>query len=181
MDRRVTVLGVVLASGLLLLTVYAAYLRYDVVALRSVETNEEKKWLDPVHLPAGRYTVWLEDHPAWPDLMSIRVTMEGLEENNQGYIVVGNIPDTMKYREVEGIRCFMVAIFNELPANLWEIIVEFNQLNIAEEDRQAILFVLSTPGPWVVAGLAIGTVAVVIGITIVEMRRRKADIGVEPR
>ena len=121
-------------------------------------------------LPGGSCSFWVEDNPDWPeDPSSIDIIL-----NRSDDLIWSDYSAEMSgrtYRDIEGFRCFLVAVIWDAPGGEWWIDLEVWEWEELPIRHQVELFVLSSSGPLVVVGLAGGAAMSVIGVAIVVMRK----------
>ena len=158
---------VILVVGLLVLAATAVRLDRDVLARTSVITNVEDQSAGPIDLPSGRCTIWLEDMPSWPNVpYDIDI---GLDLNDEYFW--GDQPGDKRYRDIEGIRCFLVMMVSDIPAG--EYLVEMELWDEPSDGARmsAALFVLSAPGDGELAAVIAGTIMMVSGAVVVALMK----------
>jgi hypothetical protein len=157
---------VLLVVGLLLLATSATYMDRDVVAESTVLTNVEYQTTEPLDLPGGSITIWLEDHPDWPrDTWEIDVSL-----NQSGGMWWATMPGEFRYRDIEGVRCFLAGMFSNSPGGVTQIDIELWDWFPSPPEEVAI-FVLSSPSPVVTVGLISGVASLMLGAVILAFRK----------
>lgn len=163
MDQWTRIGWVLVMVGIFLLASSVSMSRVEVEARETVATNTGEQIVGPVHLDRGSVTVWLEEHYTWHwDLEEFRVIL--LQEDER---YTGEVPKETTWRDIEGVRCFMVALFPGITEGDYEVALElFDWMGVDSSDEVA-LFVLTSRGPMVTMGLAAGTVMTVLGVAAV--------------
>ena len=177
MDRWSRVGWVLLVAGVLVLAATSTRLDRDVLARTSVLTNVYDQTAGPIHLPAGRCTIWLEDMPSWPDApYDIEMDL-----NLSDHYYWGDQPGDRRYRDIEGVRCFLVSMVYHVPEGDYLVEMELWDEPPGGPREEAALFVLSAPGDPELAAVIAGTIAMVIGAVLVAMGRWPEKRGRERR
>jgi hypothetical protein len=167
MDKWSKAGWVVLAVGLLLLAYATANMGRDVEARTTASGDLTSQSAGPVNLPGGSYTIWVEDHTYWPDeTRNIIVSL-----NASGDILWGEITDEKMFRDIEGARCFIVGIFDDVPAGEYLIDIDVFSVHWTVMTGTLEIFVLTTPGSLVLYGLVGGATMAVVGTAILVWRK----------
>lgn len=167
MDRWIKVGSVLLLTGLVLLASAAAGMGRRVVAEDEAYTHLNLQTLGPFDLPGGDYTIWLEDHPAWPEgIWEYEVFLRGDGDELQGVK-----PGNRKPGDIEGVPCFMLAKFSDVPEGEWSLAIRLWTGGRTDVQDEVWVFILSSPGTFEIVALTLGVVMAVTGATTVAMRK----------
>jgi hypothetical protein len=171
MDEMSRAGSVVVVVGLVLLVSAALGMDRELVGQATVWTNMEYQTTVPMDLPGGACTIWLEDHPAWPDSpWDMDVTLNrSADDTLWGYYP--SATGERRYRDIEGARCFLVSLVYDVPEGEWRISMEQWEWEWGGVQDEVRIYVLSSPGPLVVVVLVGGAIMAAIGISIVAIRK----------
>ena len=169
MDRWSRVGWVVLVVGLVVLASSATGLQREMVGMAALWTNVESQITAPMEFPPGALTIWIEDHPSWPeDPWKIVVSLRRGEDDS----FWGDVPDKRKYRDIAGVQCFLVTKLNDVfPEGEWSIRIQLMDWDSGGKKDRVNLYVQSSLGAPVIVGLVCGTIVAVVGAFILVKRK----------
>ncbi len=167
MDRWMMVGSVLLLVGLVLLASAAAGMGRQVVAEDEAHAHLNLQTLGPFVLPGGDYTIWLEDHPVWPEgIWEYEVFLRG-----DGDELSGDYPGNRKPRDIEGVPCFMLAKFSDVPEGEWSLAIRLWTGGSTDVQDEVWVFILSSPGTFELVALVAGICMAVTGAWVVVSRK----------